>query len=125
MMELKYAMEKLGHPQTHVGLKAMIKEIDEDHDGQISLKEFLTIFVKAAKGELQCEGLSFLAKEVNVAEEGVEGAKGFFEKHIAAQTSANKNESEIRQEQEQRKKDQADKAVRKAAFKEKAGMFNK
>ena len=25
LMELKYLMEKLGHPQTHVGLKAMIK----------------------------------------------------------------------------------------------------
>jgi len=26
-------MEKLGHPQTHVALKGMIAEIDEDKDG--------------------------------------------------------------------------------------------
>jgi hypothetical protein len=27
LMELKYMMEKLGFPQTHLGLKAMIKEV--------------------------------------------------------------------------------------------------
>ena len=32
-------MEKLGEPQTHLGLKAMIKEVDEDHDNQISFRE--------------------------------------------------------------------------------------
>ena len=32
-------MEKLGEPQTHLGLKAMIKEVDEDNDGQISFRE--------------------------------------------------------------------------------------
>ena len=32
-------MEKLGEPQTHIGLKAMIKEVDEDNDGQISFRE--------------------------------------------------------------------------------------
>uniref|UniRef100_A0A1X7VMQ1 EF-hand domain-containing protein n=1 Tax=Amphimedon queenslandica TaxID=400682 RepID=A0A1X7VMQ1_AMPQE len=37
-MELKL-MEKLGEPQTHLGLKAMIKEVDEDHDNQISFRE--------------------------------------------------------------------------------------
>lgn len=39
LMELKLMMEKLGEPQTHIGLKAMIKEVDEDHDGQISFRE--------------------------------------------------------------------------------------
>ena len=38
-MELKLMMEKLGEPQTHLALKAMIKEVDEDHDGQISFRE--------------------------------------------------------------------------------------
>lgn len=38
-MELKLMMEKLGAPQTHLGLKAMIKEVDEDNDGQISFRE--------------------------------------------------------------------------------------
>lgn len=32
-------MEKLGHPQTHLALKEMIKEIDEDFDGKINFKE--------------------------------------------------------------------------------------
>ena len=32
-------MEKLGEPQTHLGLKSMIKEVDEDNDGQISFRE--------------------------------------------------------------------------------------
>lgn len=38
-------MEVLGAPQTHLGLKAMIQEVDEDGDGRISFREvgcFLT-----------------------------------------------------------------------------------
>ena len=38
-MELKLMMEKLGEPQTHLQLKSMIKEVDEDNDGQISFRE--------------------------------------------------------------------------------------
>ena len=34
-------MEKLGEPQTHLGLKAMIKEVDEDNDGEISFREVI------------------------------------------------------------------------------------
>jgi hypothetical protein len=37
--ELKRMMEKLGAPQTHLGLKAMIKEVDEDGDNRISFRE--------------------------------------------------------------------------------------
>ena len=37
--ELKYMMEKLGVPQTHLALKEMIKEVDEDFDGKISFRE--------------------------------------------------------------------------------------
>ena len=32
-------MEKLGVPQTHLCLKEMIKEVDEDFDGKISFRE--------------------------------------------------------------------------------------
>jgi len=32
-------MEKLGAPQTHLALKAMIKEVDEDGDNKISFRE--------------------------------------------------------------------------------------
>ncbi|CAF4704702.1 unnamed protein product, partial [Rotaria sp. Silwood1] len=37
--ELKFMMEKLGIPQTHLSLKEMIKQVDEDHDGKISFRE--------------------------------------------------------------------------------------
>lgn len=39
VMEMKLLMEKLGAPQTHVGLKNMITEIDEDNDGKVSFRE--------------------------------------------------------------------------------------
>ena len=32
-------MEKLGTPQTHLALKAMIREVDEDGDNRISFRE--------------------------------------------------------------------------------------
>ena len=32
-------MEKLEAPQTHLSLKAMIKEVDEDHDDKINFRE--------------------------------------------------------------------------------------
>lgn len=38
-MELKLMMEKLGAPQTHLGLKNMIKEVDEDFDSKLSFRE--------------------------------------------------------------------------------------
>lgn len=78
-------MEKLGAPQTHLGLKAMIKEVDEDDDGMISFREFMLIFRKAAAGELQEDsGLGVLAKqcEIDVDEVGVGGAKDFFEAKV-------------------------------------------
>lgn len=39
---MKMMMEKLGAPQTHVGLKNMIAEIDEDNDGKVSFREVST-----------------------------------------------------------------------------------
>lgn len=42
MMELKLMMEKLGAPQTHLGLKNMMKEVDEDLDGKLSFREVKT-----------------------------------------------------------------------------------
>ncbi|XP_015759901.1 PREDICTED: EF-hand domain-containing protein D2-like [Acropora digitifera] len=39
LMEMKQMMEKLGAPQTHIGLKNMIAEIDEDSDGKVSFRE--------------------------------------------------------------------------------------
>nr|XP_033484862.1 EF-hand domain-containing protein D2 isoform X2 [Epinephelus lanceolatus] len=82
LMELKLMMEKLDAPQTHIGLKNMIKEVDEDLDNKLSFREFLLIFRKAAAGELaEDSGLSVLARlsEIDVSAEGVKGAKTFFE----------------------------------------------
>ncbi len=39
-------MEKLGIPQTHLGLKEMIKQVDEDQDGKISFREVMKIYGK-------------------------------------------------------------------------------
>lgn len=44
LMELKLMMEKLGAPQTHLGLKNMIKEVDEDFDGKLSFREVRDTF---------------------------------------------------------------------------------
>lgn len=39
-------MEKLGMPQTHLALKEMIKQVDEDKDGKISFREVNMNFEK-------------------------------------------------------------------------------
>lgn len=78
-------MEVLGAPQTHVGLKEMIREVDEDGDGSLSFREFLLVFRKARAGELtEDSGLAQLAKltEVDVDKVGVNGAKEFFEAKV-------------------------------------------
>merc|ERR1712038_471792 len=125
LQELKIMMEKLGAPQTHLGLKAMIKEVDEDDDSAISFREFLLIFRKAAAGELQDKGLSLLAQqcEINVEEVGVDGAKNFFEAKIAAIRKTSKFEDEIKEEQENRKREEEDRKKRQQSFKDRAALF--
>ncbi|XP_061574726.1 EF-hand domain-containing protein D1 [Cololabis saira] len=126
LMELKLMMEKLGAPQTHLGLKNMIKEVDEDFDGKLSFREFLLIFRRAAAGELQEEsGLMALARlsEINVSTEGVMGAKDFFEAKVQALSQGSKFEAEIREEKEERKRQEEDKKQRQAAFKQLQSTF--
>ncbi|XP_061683947.1 EF-hand domain-containing protein D1 [Syngnathoides biaculeatus] len=126
LMELKLMMEKLGAPQTHLGLKNMIKEVDEDYDGKLSFREFLLIFRRAAAGELQEEsGLMALARlsEINVSTEGVSGAKDFFEAKMQALSVSSKFEAEIREEKEERKKQEVEKKERQAAFKQLQSAF--
>ncbi|XP_020630503.1 EF-hand domain-containing protein D2-like [Orbicella faveolata] len=126
VMEMKLLMEKLGAPQTHVGLKNMITEIDEDNDGKVSFREFLLIFRKAAAGELEeGSGLSELARlaEIDVDEVGVGGAAKFFEAKVKEQASSNKFEAEIKQEQEERKKQAQEAKVRKEAFMARKAAF--
>nr|DBA25953.1 TPA: hypothetical protein GDO54_010276 [Pyxicephalus adspersus] len=127
LMELKLMMEKLGAPQTHIGLKNMIKEVDEDFDGKLNFREFLLIFRKAAAGELEEDsGLMSLAKlsEIDVSTEGVKGAKNFFEAKVQALNSASKFEAEIRAEQDERKRQEEEKKNRRAAFNELKSAFN-
>lgn len=125
LMELKYMMEKLGAPQTHMSLKNMIAEVDEDFDGKMSFREFLLIFQKAVSGDLEVEGLKSLANksEINVGEEGVGGAKNFFEAKVQELTKGNKFEEEIKKEQEERRKEAEEKKQRRAEFKAKASIF--
>lgn len=124
--ELKRMMEILGAPQTHLTLKEMIKEVDEDFDGSISFREFLLIFKKARDGELNADdGLSALARltSIDVDKAGVGGAKEFFEAKANELAKSSKFEEEIRQEQLERKKAEEERKARQAAFKEKANFF--
>ncbi|KAI1893990.1 hypothetical protein AGOR_G00129390 [Albula goreensis] len=126
LMELKMMMEKLGAPQTHLGLKNMIKEVDEDFDGKLSFREFLLIFRRAAAGELKEEsGLMALARlsEIDVSTEGVLGARDFFEAKVQALAVSSKFEAEIREEQEERKRLELERKQRRAAFKELQSTF--
>lgn len=126
LTELKIMMEKIGAPQTHIGLKGMIAEIDEDNDGKISFREFLLIYRKANAGELQTgSGLGQLAMltEINVEEVGVGGAKTFFEAKIEQQLMSNKFHDEIRKEQEERKRADEEKSMRRAQFQQRAAIF--
>ncbi|XP_009083027.1 PREDICTED: EF-hand domain-containing protein D2-like, partial [Acanthisitta chloris] len=112
LMELKLMMEKLGAPQTHLGLKNMIKEVDEDLDSKLSFRE-------------EDSGLHALARlsEIDVSTEGVKGAKNFFEAKAQAINEASRFEEEIRAEQEEKKKQAEELKQRKAAFKELQSTF--
>ncbi|XP_048519658.1 EF-hand domain-containing protein D2 homolog [Dendroctonus ponderosae] len=124
--ELKRMMEVLGAPQTHIGLKQMIKEVDEDNDGRLSFHEFMLVFRKARAGELEDEsGLAQLAHlaEIDVPKVGVNGAKDFFEAKINELTKRSKFEEEIRQEQDDRKRMEEEKTMRRQQFLEKASIF--
>ncbi|XP_053662567.1 EF-hand domain-containing protein D2 homolog [Anopheles marshallii] len=126
LAELKIMMEKLGAPQTHLGLKGMIAEVDEDKDGKISFREFLLIYRKAHAGELISDsGLGQLARltEINVDEVGVGGAKSFFEAKIEQQLRTNKFHDEIRQEQEERRRMEEERIVRRQQFQQRAAVF--
>ncbi|XP_047992153.1 EF-hand domain-containing protein D2 homolog [Leguminivora glycinivorella] len=126
LTEVKRMMERLGAPQTHLGLKAMIAEVDEDQDSRISFREFLLIYRKARAGELENNsGLEALARltEIDVDQVGVNGAKNFFEAKIEELAKTNKFHDEIIQEQEEKRREAEEKAARRLKFKEKAALF--
>jgi len=129
LTELKYMMEKLGAPQNHFSLKAMIKEVDENQDEALVFREFLLIFRKLFAGEFanrgDDDGLSQLAKlvSIDVGEIGVGGAKDFFQAKIHMANRSNKFEEEIKQEQQEKKKELEEKKKRQEEFKNKQANF--
>ncbi|XP_056670836.1 EF-hand domain-containing protein D1-like [Monodelphis domestica] len=127
LMQLKLMMEKLGAPQTHLGLKEMIRKVDKDLDSKLSFREFLLIFSKAASGGLGSEiSLISLAKlsEINVAIEGVKGAKNFFEAKVYDLSMTSRFEAEIKAEQNARKQEAEDRKQRRALFRERRAAFS-
>lgn len=142
--ELKFMMEKLQVPQTHLGLKEMIKQVDEDKDNKINFKEvgneilicyfltfyfkFLMIFRKAKNGELSKDsGLQQLydqVMEIDVTETGVKGAKSFFEAQALKQSFSNNFEREIREEQEERRRMEELKKKKRDEFMAKKSIFS-
>lgn len=82
---------------------------------------------KAKAGELQSEsGLGQLAMltEIDVEEVGVGGAKTFFEAKIEQQLTSNKFHDEIRREQDERKRADEEKSIRREQFQQRAAIFN-
>ena len=143
-------MEVLQAPQTHLALKSMIEEVDEDGDGRLSFREFLLVYRKAQAGELAADsGLAQLAKltEVDVDKVGVNGAKEFFEAKVTTRfrdypnfesgsivltrnslqieelSKTSKFENEIRQEQEEKKRMEEEKATRRQQFLQRVAVF--
>ncbi|XP_076358163.1 EF-hand domain-containing protein D2-like [Tachypleus tridentatus] len=124
--DLKRMMEKLGSPQTHLALKDMIREVDEDKDNRINFREFLLIFRRARAGVLSVNSglleLSHLA-EIDVDKVGVGGARTFFEAQIEKQKRNKIFEEEIKVEREERRHVEEERKQRKAAFRHKAQFF--
>lgn len=78
-------------PQTHMRLKDLIKQVDVDHDDKINFREFLRIFRQVVVSENEqmkksrCSivyDLYAMLFEIDVAKEGVRGAKDFFEAKV-------------------------------------------
>ena len=61
--------------------------------------------------------------EIDVAKEGVGGAKNFFEAKVAAIKEGDKFQREIRDEQERRRQIEDEKARRKVAFQNRLAQF--
>lgn len=81
---------------------------------------------KARAGELEMDsGLDALARltEINVEQVGVNGAKNFFEAKIEELAKSNKFHDEIIQEQEEKRREAEERALRRQQFKEKAALF--
>lgn len=87
---------------------------------------FIIFYRKARAGELESHsGLEALARltEINVDQVGVNGAKNFFEAKIEELAKSNKFHNEILQEQEEKRREAEERAIRRQKFNEKAAFF--
>ncbi|KFB49449.1 AGAP009528-PA-like protein [Anopheles sinensis] len=118
LAELKRLMQKLAVAQTHVVLKCMFAEVNEDKDGKISFREFLLIYRIARARELVSDG-----GEVVVSGMGVHRAKEFFEDRIEQQLCTNKFHDEIRQEREERWRMEEERQLRRQQVQQRPAVF--
>lgn len=94
MNELKFALEKLSVPQTHLGIKGVILEVLGKGVIQLNFCQFLLTYAAILQNRAPGTNLitdspcnrKVLNECVNVSEVGVTGAKQFFEAKIARQT---------------------------------------
>jgi len=139
--ECKKIMEAVGRPQTHLGLKRLIKQASENEpvkmnpNNTLSLYGFLSIFNRVDEDDPNNNNAGDLDqmmgnnngnrdKEVDVSSRGVLGARDFFSSKISQQSRGNKAEEEIKKAQAERKKMMQEKHVRKNTFKDKINMWN-
>ena len=104
----------------------LIKEVDTDGDNTVSLKEFVTLFRRRAKGELMSTAAAQMVntfnESCNVNKVGVTGAKAFFE----TKTIFNKRDmhiSEVHTHKEQRAVLREEKQLKKVEFEQKKAAF--
>lgn len=129
--DLKLMMERMKAPQTHLGLKGLIREFDTDNDGRLDFRGFLGLFRKAAAGQLdpsdplQAWYAEYIGVgEVSVEEVGVRGARDFFEAKIAIEGAGDLVQAEIREEQRRKQAEEEAKRARKENFDSKRQLFN-
>lgn len=115
--QLRVFFERLGFPQTHLALRAMIKEFDSDCDGKVNFREFMMIyrrvhhendFENPNNGTMNCAD-----NDAHVLD--VQTAKRIFNKKPVAMSAMNSAETETRNETAR---------LRKKLFQEKRMIFN-
>jgi len=130
--ELQRMMEKLDVPCTALTLRALIREVDQDSDGKVSYREFLSIFQKNKENQLSANLAAFAndltskledLEEINVSDVGVGVAKNFFEAKVQKVNRTNAFEQGIKKEQEELRQAAEDKKKRQAAFKARLAEF--
>jgi len=135
--DCKKLMEHLKRPQTHLGLKRLVREATENEKtsqqhppNTLSFYGFLTLYQDAEDEEnlgVACgNGVQKLAKQddIDVATAGVSGAKNFFTAKIVQENRVNQAEREIRQAQAQRKQAEEVAKQRKSSFRSRISQFD-